>query len=78
MAFLSLLLMSLYEPEEEQGKNGCVLHPINHRPWIDNQFVRYAADMNVALDYYNCMDDWEDDGKRSAKAMAKAPKSKTG
>lgn len=71
MAFLSLLLMSLYEPEEEQGKNGCVLHPINHRPWIDNQFVRYAADMNVALAYYNCMDDWEDDGKRSAKAMAK-------
>lgn len=71
MAFLSLLLMSLYEPEEEQGKNGCVLHPINHRPWIDNQFVRYAADMNVALAYYNCMDDWEDDGKRSAKTMAK-------
>lgn len=70
MAFLSLLLMSLYEPEENQGKNGCVLHPLHHRPWIDNQFIRYAADMNVALAYYNCLDDWEDEGKRSAKAMA--------
>lgn len=71
MAFLSLLLMSLYEPEEEQGKNGCVLHPIHHRPWTDNPYIRYAADMNVALAYYNCLDDWEDDGKRSAKTLAK-------
>lgn len=70
MAFLSLLLMSLYEPEEERGKNACVLHPIHHRPWIDNHFIRYAADMNVALAYYNCLDDWKDDGKRSAKTMA--------
>lgn len=70
MAFLSLLLMSLYEPEEEQGKNACALHPIHHRPWIDNQFIRYAADMNVALAYYNCLDDWKDDGKKTAKAMA--------
>lgn len=70
MAFLALLLMSLYEPEEDQGKNACILHPIHHRPWLDNQFIRYAADMNVALAYYNCLDDWEDDKKRSAKTMA--------
>lgn len=70
MAFLALLLMSLYEPEEEQGKNACVLHPIHHRPWIDNQYIRYAADMNVALAYYNCLDDWKDDGKKTAKIMA--------
>lgn len=70
MAFLSLLLMSLYEPEEDQGKNACVLHPIHHRPWIDNRFIRYAADMNVALAYYNCLDDWKDDGKKTAKTMA--------
>lgn len=71
MAFLSLLLMSLYEPEETQGKNACALHPINHRPWIDNPYIRYAADMNVALAYYNCLDDWQDDGKKSARTMAK-------
>ena len=72
MAFLSLLLMSLYEPEEQQGKNRCAVHPGHGRIWIDNEYVRYGADMNVALAYYNCLDDWQDDGKRSAKIMAKA------
>ncbi len=71
MAFLSLLLMSLYEPEEAQGEKACILHPIHPRPWVDNPFIRYAADMNVALAYYNCLDDWNDDGKRSAKSMAR-------
>ncbi len=70
MAFLALLLMSLYEPEEEGGRSRCLAHPAKRRPWIDNRFVRYAADMNVALAYYNCLDDWQDDGKRSAKLMS--------
>ena len=69
-AFLGLLLMSLYEPEEESGPNACALHPISKRPWVDNEFVRYGADMNVALAYYKCLDDWQDDGKLSAKLMA--------
>lgn len=67
MAFLALLLMSLYEPEETGGKNACVFHPVRKRPWLDNPFIRYAADMNVALAYYNAADDWEDDRKLSAK-----------
>ena len=70
MAFLALLLMSLYEPEEEIGKNACCLHPISKRPWVDNEYIRYAADMNVALAYYNCMDDYLDEEKLSAKWMA--------
>ena len=70
MAFLSLLLMSLYEPQEEAGDNACTLHPIKKRPWLDSVYIRYGADMNVALAYYNCLDDWQDDGKRTAKAMA--------
>ncbi len=61
MAFLALLLMSLYEPEETQGKRACLLHPLKPRPWTDNPYVRYAADMNIALGYYNAQDDWEDD-----------------
>ena len=72
MAFLALLLMSLYEPEEDSGKNSCALHPITRRDWLDNDYIRYAADMNVALAYYNCLDDWQDDGKRTAKWMAQA------
>jgi len=70
MAFLALLLMSLYEPEEESGKNHCLVHPVKRRPWVDNPCVQYSADMNVALAYYNCLDDWQDDGKHSAKLMA--------
>ena len=69
MAFLSLLLMSLYEPEEVSGKRACVLHP--GRCWVDGEFIRYGADMNVALGYYNCMDDYADEGKLSAKLMGK-------
>ncbi len=71
MAFLALLLMSLYEPEETGGKNACWLHPVTKRPWVDNRFVRYAADMNTALAYYNCLDDWQDDHKASSRLLAK-------
>ena len=72
MAFLAALLMSLYEPEESSGPLRCGIHPLRRRDWIDNEFIRYAADMNVALAYYNFLDDWNDDGKQSAKLMAKA------
>ena len=70
MAFLALLLMSLYEPEETTGDRACVLHPIRSKNWVDNTYIAYAADMNVALAYYKAMDDWNDDGKVSAKWMA--------
>ncbi len=70
MAFLALLLMSLYEPEEESGTRACSLHPIKPRKWTDNEYIRYGADMNVALAYYKAMDDYTDEKKRSAKLMA--------
>ena len=70
MAFLALLLMSLYEPQEQSGEKACILHPVKKRPWVDNDYIQYAADMNVALSYYNCLDDWKDDGKISAKLLA--------
>ena len=70
MAFLALLLMSLYEPEETAGDKACALHPVRKRAWVDNPYVQYAADMNVALSYYNFLDDWQDDGKISAKLLA--------
>ncbi len=70
MAFLAALLMSLYEPEERSGKNACLVHPIDHRTWVDNEFVGYSADMNVALCYYNALDDWQDETDRRAKLLA--------
>ena len=69
MAFLSLLLMSLYEPEETGGNHACVLHPC--RGWTDNPYIRYGADMNVALAYYNALDDYEDEGKAASKLLCK-------
>lgn len=65
MAFLSLLLMSLYEPEETGGKHACLLH--SGRTWTDNKYIRYGADMNVALAYYNALDDYTDEGKLTSK-----------
>ena len=70
MAFRALLLMSLYEPAESGGDNACILHPFRHRPWADSEYIGYAADMNVALAYYNALDDCQDDGRLSAKAAA--------
>ena len=70
MTFLALLLMSLYEPEETSGKRACSLHPCRPKGWVDSECVQYAADMNVALAYYNALDDWQDDGKWSAKVLS--------
>ena len=70
MTFLALLLMSLYEPEERTGSNRCLTHPLRKRLWVDNEYVRYAADMNIALAYYNCLDDWQDDSSHLKKWMA--------
>ena len=71
MAFLAMLLMSLYEPREQVSQNHCMMHPIRRRPAVDNPCIRYAADMNVALAYYNFLDDWRDDRKLSAGAMTR-------
>ena len=70
MAFLALLLTSLYEPEETTGRSRCIAHPGKRRPWTDNAYIRYAARMNVALACFKSRDDWEDEGKYSAKLMA--------
>lgn len=70
MAFLALLHMSLYEPEETSGKRACGLHPLRPRPWVDSEYIAYCADMNVALAYYNFLDDYTDEGKATAKFLA--------
>lgn len=72
MAFLALLHMSLYEPEENAGKNRCMLHWVRSKPWVENPYVDYAADMNVALAYYKAQDDDQDEGKASARLLRKS------
>ncbi len=70
MAFLALLLMSLYEPEETSGEQGCLIHPVRSKAWNDNLYIRYAADMNIALAYYKALDDHRDEGKAFARYFA--------
>lgn len=72
MTFLTMFLSSLYEPEEKAGTMRCVAHPAKSHAYVRNAISDYAADMTIALTYHKCLDDWQDDGKRSAKAYAKA------
>lgn len=60
LAFLALLLTSLYEPREKSGKRACGFHPLRPRPWVENRYIRYCADMNVVLSYYKALDDYRD------------------
>lgn len=61
MTFLVLLLDSLYEPQRDDSAARCVAHPVRKQGQRISKYTDYAADMNVALAYYNCLDDWADD-----------------
>lgn len=61
MVFLALLLGSLYEPPEAEQAGPCPLHPFQRRDSLGSAAVDYAADLNVILAYYNCLDDWADE-----------------
>lgn len=71
MAFLALLLSSLYECAEETGTEACVSHPIKKHTWVSNEYVDYCADMTIALSYYKMMDDWTDDHNYMALSAAR-------
>lgn len=71
MTFLVLLLDALNEPPLRTGKNGCLAHPVGRQDWRQSQWADYGADMNVALAYYNCLDDWQDDRNPVKYACAK-------
>lgn len=76
LTFLSLLLSSLYEPEEACGNCRCVAHPCKKHCYAINACTEYAADMTIALTYYKCLDDWEDDRSICAWLVAKYLKKK--
>ena len=63
MTFLALLLTGLYEPETITGCERCIAHPVNRHHFRQNQYFDYAADMNVLLTFYKCLDDWQDEKK---------------
>lgn len=71
MTFLILLLSSLYEPEEAQGEERCIVHPMKPHGWWENEVTRYGAYMNAALAYYNCLDDWHDEHRLTSLVQAR-------
>lgn len=71
LTFLSLLLGSLYEPEECCGSCRCVVHPCKKHCYASSIYTEYAADMTIALTYHKCLDDWKDDKSLSAWLVAK-------
>ncbi|MBR1497035.1 MAG: hypothetical protein IJ617_05360 [Oscillospiraceae bacterium] len=71
MAFLVILLSGMYEPEEQGAEGRCMVHPRRRRSWWRSRFTDYAADMNVALAYHNCLDDYRDDKKLLSLAEAR-------
>lgn len=63
MTFLVLFLSALYETENKIKTQHCIMHPIKKHEYWQNEITDYAADMNVALAYYNFLDDWQDERK---------------
>ncbi len=63
MAFLVILLTSLYEPVTEQEKRRCLIHPAKKQFMLYNAVTDYAADMNILLTHDHLRDDWEDERK---------------
>ena len=70
MTFLAVLLTALYEPGEQVGRERCLPHPYRLHDYIDTEALDYVADMNAALAYHKCMDDWLDDKNLAARAEA--------
>jgi hypothetical protein len=72
MTFLSILLSSLYNLDEHQETCVCVARPLISHPCLVNEALAYSADMNMALSYYQALDDWHDDRKKRAKRRSEA------
>ena len=71
LTFVTLLLSGLYEPPTKKGTSRCIVHPVRRQPVRKNEFTEYAADMNVFLAYYKCVDDWKDEKKLSRLAYSR-------
>lgn len=63
MTFVIMLLSGLYETVTETDYCKCAAHPFEKHMTKINKFTEYAADMNILLSYYKCMDDWADNKK---------------
>ncbi len=77
MTFLILLLSDLYDAGDELGETRCIAHPFEKHTTRCNEFTEYAADMNIILSYYSCLDDWSDEHKMHKLLASKLLKKKS-
>ena len=71
MTFLAVLLNALYEPGETAGEERCPTHPVKKHGYVVSPVMDYVADMNLALAYHKCQDNWLDDRSLPSAAEAK-------
>ena len=76
LTFLAILLDGLYEDNTVISECRCIVHPFSKHATRRNEYTDYAADMNILLTYYQCLDDYKDDKNRKKKRFAKALKSR--
>lgn len=69
MTFVAMVLSGLYEPEETTGRERCMPHMVKPHDFVLSSILEYAVDMNIALAYHKCADNWQDD-KNPAYAAA--------
>lgn len=70
MTFLCLLLSGLYDCNNTEIHSRCIAHPIKTHSAVINVFTEYAADMNILLTYYQCLDDWMDNHSYKKKVLS--------
>lgn len=72
MTFLVMLLSSLYEPQTDYTREGCVTHLFMKQGISKNEITQFGADMTILLTAYKCEDDWQDEKKLSRKLYESA------
>ena len=70
MTFLAMLLSSLYEPETVSASARCLVHPVKEHLFFSSEMIDYAADMNMLLFHYKCLDAEMDDHSAAGKLGA--------
>lgn len=71
LTFLAIFLTALYDEDVKSDTGSCLPHPLKKHSYFSTPALDYAADMNIALSYYNLLDDWQDDHNHMARLEAK-------
>lgn len=72
LVFLGLFWASLNNKAPKLRREACIANPLKKK-WIvkENEFLNFAADLNVMLTYYKLKDNWQDEhDPRSLAAQA--------